>query len=118
MEDQKLFDYELSKEMTKYLSDVNDQMQNKEGLIYEKLIGQESQSVDEGYHFAIKEGYGIEREEFEKVTSDFIKLRQSIMDQDGELDLEMLEMVAGGSDTGKIGEVAFLGAIVAVVAYC
>jgi hypothetical protein len=108
--------------MSKYLSDVNDQMQNKEGLIYEKMTGQDSQSIDEGYHFAIKEGYAIEREEFEKVTNDFIKLKQRVMDEDGELDLEMLEMVAGGkidgSDAGKIGEVAFLGAIVAVVAYC
>jgi hypothetical protein len=121
MEEQKLFNYELSEEMNKYLSDVNDQMQNKEGVIYEKLTGQESQSIDEGYHFAIKEGYAIEREEFEKVTNDFIELKQKVMDEDGELNLEMLEMVAGGkideSDTGKIGEVAFVVVIVAVVAY-
>jgi hypothetical protein len=96
MGEQKLFDYELSDEMKRYLKDTTEQMENKEGLVYEEIISDPNSSADEGYIFAIDQGYELDREEFEKLANDFLEFSLMATKEDGELDLEMLEMVAGG----------------------
>jgi flagellar biosynthesis/type III secretory pathway protein FliH len=103
MGEQKLFNYELSDEMKRYLKDTTEQMENKEGAVYEEIINDPNKSADEGYIFAIDQGYDLDREEFEKLANDFTKFGAMATKEDGELDLELLEMVAGGmSDTGEV----------------
>ena len=95
----KLFNYELSEEMKRYFKDLNEQMDKKEGVIYGKMINDEINSVDEGYKVAMEEGYTLDREEFEKIVNDlstYKEIEEGKDGQDGELDLEMLEMVSGG----------------------
>jgi hypothetical protein len=109
MEKQKLFDYELSEEMDQYLKDIGEQIERKEGNIYEKLSTVESDSIDVGYSIATEAGYDLDREEFEKVVNDVMKLQGMISEEDGELDLDALEMVAGGLTTCEKFRVGFGG---------
>jgi hypothetical protein len=114
----KLFNYELSEEMKRYFKDLNGQMDTKEGVIYEKMTNGKIDSVDEGYKVAIEEGYTLDREEFEKIANDLSTYKEMQEGKDGEeseegeLDLEVLEMVAGGMNVvdavvyGVIGAVA------------
>jgi hypothetical protein len=117
MEKQKLFDYELSEEMRIYLKEVSEQIKSKKGLLYEKLSSEEVDSTHAGYQMAIDAGYDLDGEEFERVANDSIKLSELIKENDGELDLEMLEMVAGGMEDSAIMGIAggtFGGVIVGV----
>jgi|LGOV01.1.fsa_nt_gb hypothetical protein len=118
MDNQKLFDYELSKEMDEYLKDISEQIERKEGNIYEKLSTVESDSIDVGYGIATEAGYDLDREEFEKVVNDVMKLQGMISKEDGELDLEALEMIAGGMTTCEKFRAGFGGTagVVIVVA--
>ena len=119
MGNQKLFDYELSEEMKNYLKEVDEQIKRKKGFLYEKLNSEEADSTDAGYQMAIDAGYDLDREEFEKVANDSIKLGELIKENDGELDLEMLEMVAGGKmeDSAIMGCVMGGGAVVVVATF-
>jgi hypothetical protein len=114
MGNQKLFDYVLSEEMKKYLKDLDEQVKRKEGPMYEKINSEEVDSIYAGYGIAIEAGYELDREEFEKVANDYIKLGELIKEQDGELDLEMLEMVAGGMSDSDILGCGFGGAAIVV----
>ena len=117
MGEQKLFDYELSDEMKRYLKDTNEQMENKEGVVYEEIINDPNKSADEGYIFAIDQGYDLDREEFERLANDFTNLGAMTTKEDGELDLELLEMVAGGMTDGEevVYTIGFCGVCTVVV---
>jgi hypothetical protein len=118
MDNQKLFDYEISEEMEAYLKDIGEQIERKEGNIYEKLSTVESDSIDLGYGIATEAGYDLDREEFEKVVNDVIRLQGMISSEDGELDLEALEMIAGGLNTCEKFRVGFGGATGVVIVVC
>ncbi len=96
METKKIANDEISEEMQRYLKDMREQMEKKEGILYDNVISKSVDSIEDVYNLALKQGYDLDKEEFFKVADDGIKVGESMMGDDGELSLEALDIISGG----------------------